>query len=63
MNSRTKYEYKTQESVQLTTFSKGWDPNTLYELRLMALDGVQHKTTACWPTRVVYSSIQAFSFL
>jgi len=46
-----------------TTLSKGCDPNTLYVLTLVVLHGVQHRTTACWPTLAVYSSMQLFSFL
>lgn len=49
----------------LTTLSNGCEPNTLkVELDwLLGRPGVQHNTTACCPTRVVYSSIVLFNFL
>lgn len=44
-----------------TTLSKGRAPKTLK--LFCALPGVTIRTTACWPTRVVYSSIVCFNFL
>lgn len=45
----------------LTTFSNGAAPNTLNTG--FGLEGEMHNTIACWPTRVVYSSRVALSFL
>lgn len=48
----------------LTTPSRGWEPNTLKALMdWLSFPGVTHRTTACWPIRVLYSSMVAFSFL
>lgn len=49
------------EPQALTTFSKGAAPNTLKTG--LGLEGEIHSTMACWPTRVVYSSNVARSFL
>lgn len=45
----------------LSTSSNGLAPNTLK--LFCVLPGVIIKTTACWPTRTVYSSIVALNFL
>ena len=45
----------------LTTFSRGAAPNTLNTG--LGLEGETHRTMACCPTLVVYSSSVALSFL
>ena len=47
--------------ILLTTFSKGAAPNTLKTG--LGLEGEMQSTIACCPTRVVYSSNVALSFL
>lgn len=56
---RSKEYLRTQ--LTLTTFSKGAAPNTLKTG--LGLEGEIQRTIACCPTRVVYSSNVARSFL